>query len=246
MASTNFISLSRAISLQRSMDVTAHNLANASTAGFKSMRPVFQSMIGSEGNGGEINFVKDQGDFIDSRQGGLIHTENRLDIALSGEGWFAFEGPNGSQALGRNGRLSVNADGDLVSSTGFPILSESGAVISLATEDIQTLTIASDGTISSEVGGVLSKIGVFSASEMGGLVSIGNGLYEPASRAEINLTPIDKPVISQGYFETSNVQPILEMTRMIDVQRAYERTVKLMGGDEDLTRQAVRRFGRTL
>jgi flagellar basal-body rod protein FlgF len=249
MDTTNFVSLSTAVALQRSMDVTAHNLANANTTGFKASRPLFEALVSGQVDaqtGEPVNFVKDMGDFIDHRQGALTRTGNQLDIALSGQGWFAYEGPAGQPVFSRNGSLTANSEGELVSVQGQRILGGDGGTITLPQNLAGNFSIAQDGTIAAENGDILAKIGVFDPAASGELEAIGAGQYVPKSGADAELAPSLNFEVVQGFVELSNVQPILEMTKMMEIQRAYERSVKLISGGDDLTRQAIQRLGRLM
>ena len=248
MAGTTYVSLSQATVLQRSLDVVAHNLANVNTVGYKAVRPLFASLVErtNGNNRGGVSFVQDKGNFVDPSQGALLQTGNSLDVALSGDGWFSYENKNGVRAYGRDGQLAVSADGALTTATGARILDDGGAPVSIPAEVGGNISIAADGTISSAKGEVLGQIGVFSLPSGADLNPIGGGLYvAPNGVTGKPMDAVDYKV-SQGYVEQSNVQPILEMTRMIEIQRAYERSANLMSGGDDLSRQAIRRLGRAV
>jgi len=247
MGSTNYVSLSLTVALQRGMDVAAHNLANAGTVGFKAAHPLFESMVSQSDSGStdsQVSYLQDKGDFVDKSQGSLMRTDNPLDVALSGSGWFAYQGPIGQTAFGRDGKLLVDVQGALTTLGGAKILDPGGAPISLPLETGDRVSIGSDGSISTYNGVVVANIGVFEPPNEGNLTSIGSGLYIPKDQAAGALVPATKFQISQGFLEQSNVQPVLEMTRMMAIQRAYEQSVKLLSSDSDLTQQALQRLGR--
>jgi flagellar basal-body rod protein FlgF len=247
MGSTNYVSLSQAVALQRSLDVSAHNLANTNTAGFKAARPMFASLVDeSNGNGpvDSVNYVQDKGDIIDQSQGALAQSGNPLDVALSGEGWFSYETATGQTAFGRDGRLAIGVDGDLVTLTGARILDAGGSPISLPFEVGSQFSIGDDGTISSVDGEILGQIGVFQPPDKSKMTAIGGGLYMSGAGRAGELVETGQFKIAQGFIEQSNVQPVLEMTRMMEIQRSYERSVNLMNDENDLTKQAIQRLGR--
>ena len=105
------------------------------------------------------------------------------------------------------------------------------------------VTIATDGTITDQNGGVIGRIGLFSVDNPNLLAPIGNGLFL-AGGAQAEQT--EDGSMSQGFIEQSNVKPVVEMINLMDIQRAYERAVKLMNDENELTKQAIQRLGRVL
>ncbi len=92
MGNSAYVSLSHATALERSLNLSAHNLANASTAGYKSVQPIFQ--VQNEGDGTSttaLNFVQDSGIYLNQAQGPMTRTDNPGDLAISGPGWFGFD-----------------------------------------------------------------------------------------------------------------------------------------------------------
>lgn len=245
MGSTSYVSLSLATALEKSLDATSHNLANASTAGFKAFRPLFEAVEATpEGSDADpVSYVQDGGSYLDSAQGAVVPTGNPLDIALSGDGWLGFEAPNGQTAYSRNGRLVVDVEGRLTSSSGQAILDAGGAPIVLPNDVGQNIEISPDGTITSGDGAVLGRVGLFDVDSESLMQPIGNGLYISPLAADVP-PPAENVRVAQGFVETSNVSPVIEMTRMIDIQRAYEKSIRLMDESNELTKQVVQRLGR--
>lgn len=245
MGTTNYVSISLATALERSLDLAAHNMANASTAGYKAQHPLLEAVDPS--NSGDqtqaVNYVQDKGIFVDMTQGTMVPTGNPLDIAVNGDFFLGFEAPGGEVAYGRDGRLTVDANGLLVTMAGSPIVDISGSPITVPPETATSVTIATDGTITDQNGGIVGRIGLFSVDNPSILAPIGNGL-SLAGAAQVEQT--EEGRISQGYIEQSNVQPVVEMINLMDIQRAYERAVKLMNNDDELTKQAIQRLGRVL
>ncbi|MGD9863427.1 MAG: flagellar hook-basal body complex protein [Pseudodonghicola sp.] len=246
MGNGNYVSLSLATALQHSIDLAAHNMANASTAGYKAMQPLFEA-VEPEGELTEtsVSYVQDNGTYIDQSQGALIATGNPLDLALSGPGWIGYETEGGNTAYGRDGRLTINADGQLATLSGAPVLNPSGVPITLPQALGQQIIITQDGDITDLEGTVLGQLGIFRMPDVNQMTPIGNGLYLIDGAAG-EVTPDADTRISQGFIEQSNVQPIVEMTRLMDIQRAYERASKLMTDQNDLTKQAIQRLGRVV
>lgn len=247
MESVNYVSLSVASALRRSMDTTAHNIANASTFGYKSSQSLHEAVQqdGPAGPDESISYVRDNGTYVDTSQGALVQTNNPLDVSISGPGWFGFATEGGQVAYGRDGRFAVTTQGQMVTMSGVPVVDPNGAPINIPPEVAGELVIAQDGTLVSPEGDNLGQIGIFQVNSVNAMTAIGGGMFLPPVGAEA-AGPDETSQLMQGYLEQSNVQPVIEMTRLVDIQRAYERAVKLMGEDNDLTKQLIQRLGRAV
>ena len=247
MDNSTYVALSLAQAMRQELDVTANNIANANTAGFKGEHIVFESYLHDRAGvdaDQDISFVTDAGSFTDTRQGPMTQTGNPLDIALLGKGWLSYETAEGQIAYGRDGRFAVDQQGNLITMSGARVLDVGGGAIALP-PDAGDLTISRDGTISSINNGVIGQIGVFDLPDIQALVRIGNGLLtrsEGAGPAPAQISALETEVV-QGSIEGSNVEPVTEMTRLMEIQRAYERAVNLMSGEDELRRDTLRRLG---
>lgn len=246
MGTTNYVSLSLATALQRSLDLAAHNMANASTAGFKTSHPILEAVDPTNsGNPTEaVNYVQDKGIYVDPSQGAMVATGNPLDIAVTGEAWFGYESPDGGVAYGRDGRLTLNNEGQLVTTGGSPIVDVSGTPLTVPQEAGTSVNIAIDGTVTDQNGGLIGQIGMFDVGNPSLLTPVGNGLFNAPNG--VNPEPTLTSDMSQGFIEQSNVQPVVEMIHLMDIQRSYERAVKLMNDENELTKQAIQRLGRVV
>ncbi|EAR51755.1 flagellar basal-body rod protein FlgF [Oceanicola granulosus HTCC2516] len=246
MENSNYIALSLATVMQRSIDVAANNMANANTAGFKGERILFDSYL-SPGDAGEENgatFVLDRGSFMDDSQGPVRNTGNVLDVALQGPGWFSYQTQDGQQAFGRDGRFAVDAQGNLVTQAGARVLDAGGQPIALPPDAVAELVIADDGTLSSPATGALGRLGVFDVPDLKSYTRIGAGMFVAPAEADVAAPLPDLATkVVQGALEGSNVQPIVEMTRMMAIQKSYEQATKLMGTGDELRKDALRRLG---
>ncbi|SFT08982.1 flagellar basal-body rod protein FlgF [Sulfitobacter marinus] len=247
MTETSHISMSLASSLQRQLDMTANNIANTNTAGFKGEHVVFESLLQNDPGAGEdpAAFVSDTGSYIDTRPGALSQTGNPLDVALHGEGWFSYQTPEGQAAFGRDGSFRLDPQGNLTLLSGAKVLDQAGGPITLPTEGIGALSISEDGTISGEGTGPLARIGVFDIPDIQSYKRAGFGMLTAPEGADAP-KPAASTQVMQGTLEMSNVNPVREMTRLIDVQRAYERTNALMGNSDTLRRDALKRIAQNV
>jgi flagellar basal-body rod protein FlgF len=250
MNNTLFVGLSRQMTLQREMDVIANNLANSDTAGFKVEATKVETdtetpKVSSGSQPAAINFVYDAGVDRDFGQGATRTTGGTLDMALQGDGFFSVQAKDGSSHYTRDGRFSLDASGQIVDISGDPVQSASGGAILIDPLKSPPL-IASDGTITQTdprtgTSTVAGKIGVVSFANRSGLQKIGNGQY--ANVSNLPSQPAKGVVVIQGSLENSNVNSVLEMTRMIAVSRAYEQIANMMSQTGDTSDQSIQRLG---
>ncbi len=245
MDAGTYAALSRATAVQRALAVGANNMANANTPGFKSERALFEAYLGGAGGDSEtdVSLVLDRGSYLDPSAGSLRVTGNAFDVAIQGEGWFAFQTEDGRTALGRNGQLTKTADGLLVTARGHRLLDDGGAPVQLPAE-ATGISIARDGTISDSTGDTLGRVGVFRGDGIDGFDRASGAVFVPAGGAEPDLVPVLDPTVVQGALEGSNVDPVTEMTRLIKMQRAFEQANNAMGAEDQLVDETLRRLGR--
>ena len=242
MENATTIGLSRLVAQSRELDVVAANVANAATPGFRAERMIFSDFLVNAGSGalpgGEraLSYAADRSTYRDSSAGALAHTGNPLDLALTGDGFFTVETKNGPR-LTRAGHFAIGANGQLVSEDGDAVLDTAGQPIQFGATDTQ-ISIAGDGTVSSQ-NGQLGKIGVVAASDATKLKAEGSHLLSAVDTAT---APVPGPKVVQGAIEESNVQPALEMSRMIAVQRSFEMLVQFVQSEADRQQNAVQRI----
>lgn len=239
------------------IDVIANNLANVNTSGFKKSRADFQDLLyqtlrpagsqSSEGTQVPTGIQLGQGTrpaavqkiFV---QGEYQFTQNELDLAIEGDGFFQVLQPNGETGYSRGGSFKLDGEGRIVTSDGF--LMEPEIAIPA---DSTTLSVGMDGTVSVMQAGqtdstVLGNINIVRFSNPAGLNSIGRNLYLPtsASGTPTEGTPGQDGLgtISQGYLEMSNVSVVDEMVNMITAQRAYEINSKAISTADEMLQMA--------
>jgi flagellar basal-body rod protein FlgF len=244
MDNSLLVSLSQQLAAFRSMDVIANNLANVSTPGYKRETARFEEYIEqvppAEGQTGTqtVSFVKDAGTVRDLSQGEFTHTGAMLDVAINGNGYFVVQTPAGMRYT-RDGHFSLDGNGQLVTSEGYPVQGDGGALT--ITPDDGQINIGADGTISSVLNGnanQLGKLQVVDFANDAALTKQGANLYSTTQVANPTTSQVQ-----QGMLEGSNVQPVIEITHMIDVTRAYQMTATLTSSQEDLMRQAISQLG---
>jgi flagellar basal-body rod protein FlgF len=237
MENLSYIGLSQQMSLYHQMDVVANNIANMNTPGYKSQDMLFKEYLNSTPTEGEkISQVQDYGTFRDTKQGSLTQTSNSLDAALQGDGYFTVQTAQGIRYT-RNGSFSLDSGGNIVTQTGDQVQSSDGKPITLPQGTTQ-ITIMEDGEVATEQGTIGAFKLVKFADEQS-LIALGGGLYDAQGAAE---QAIDKPKVMQGFIEGSNVQPITEMNKMINITRMYEAVQHMLMTDHDDARQMIQKL----
>ena len=241
-----YVGLSRQMTLQRQMNIIANNIANSDTVGFKAEglvvgedveRPATKG-FSPIGINSKVSFVHDAGMGRDFAQGGLKQTGGTFDLALHGDGFFQVQTANGNR-LTRDGRFTLNAQGQIVDGAGDPVLSSTGNPINI--DPIKTAPqIARDGTISQD-GVIAGKIGVFKVADRSQLSKQGDGLLDTGGQTPTADAPAK---VEQGMIENSNVDPILMMTQMVSVSRAYEQVANMMSETGSLSDESIQRLGK--
>ncbi len=237
------IGLSQQMALRNQMTVIANNLANVNTAGFKGGRLLFEEylMPTSEENlpgtsATNLSYVQDGAVLRDFVTGRMQRTDNPLDVAIGGKGWMVAQTEAGERFT-RNGNLGLRNDGTLITSAGHPILGDGGPIV--IGPDETGITIAEDGTISTSVG-VKGRLRLVEFDNEQALRKEGNSLFSSPDQSK----SAERPRFVQGMIEGSNVQPVVEMTRMIEVQRAYTRTASILQREDELMRDSINKLGK--
>jgi flagellar basal-body rod protein FlgF len=246
MEGPTYVTLSAQIALQKQLEVVANNVANASTAGFKADRQLFQSYLERlKVPGGNIAFVQDRATYIDRTAGPISPTGNMLDVAVQGDGYLSVQTGQGTQYT-RDGRLQVAADLTLTDSGGRPILSPDGTPIQLPS-GYSAVDIRADGTILATVNGVsqnVGQIGTFRPQDPQTLRKSGNGLLVAPPNAMQAIDAGDpNSRLMQGSLEGSTVQTIKEIANMTELSRAYEQLQSLLSDDNDREAKMIQTLG---
>ncbi len=233
---------------QLNVEVISNNIANLTTTGYKRQRAEFQDLlyqdlrrVGSSSSdtgtivpsGIQLGLgVKPAAVYRIAEQGNLSITENPLDVAISGRGYFQVELPDGDTAYTRSGAFQLSPDGEVVTSDGFVVLP--GITIP---EDALSITINANGEVYVQIRGQIQEqlVGQFELAIFangGGLEAIGESLFleTAASGTPTTSTPGDSGlgILEQGALETSNVNVVNEITSLITAQRAYEMNARVI------------------
>lgn len=238
MENSLYITLSRQEALRRQMEVVSNNIANMNTTGFKSQRMLFLEYLERPTREGDrMSFVQDYGLLRNTDAGPISITNNQLDLALRGEGYFTVETISGPRYT-RGGAFQLNANRELVDRGGLPVLGENNQRITIP-EGTSQISIKGDGTVETEQG-VAGKLKVVNFEDEQKLMEMGGGIYS-TEQAEI---PVEQPQVTQGALESSNVQSVVEMTQMIDVLRTYQNVQKMVDTEHERIRTAIRQLSK--
>jgi flagellar basal-body rod protein FlgF len=248
MQNALLIGLSRQTTLERQLDVISNNVANVNTSGFKADASLFEEYLNSGahednfvGRDRRVSYVQDRGTFHDFTQGASEQTKNPLDVAISGDGFLVVQTPAGERYT-RDGGLQINGQGQLVTVAGNPVLGTGGPIVFQPTD--HDINISPDGSISvleasGRTDSIRGKLRLVSFTEAQKLLKEGSNLYSSGEGAPQVDT---KSVVQQGYIEKSNVSAVAEMSRMIEVTRAYTQMSTLLQQQSDLHKSAIEKL----
>lgn len=242
MDNTLLITLSAQNALRRQMDVAANNMANMNTAGFKSEAVLFEPVIRRPASITErpktVEFVRDYTIARDLRPGALQRTDNPLDFALTGDGFFTIGTAQGP-AFTRDGRFQLDTQGRLITRDGQPVLDNAGQPITLDLAAGEPL-MGKDGTLTQN-GVPVATLGIAAFQRPGALDKVGDNLLratleQPAAAQNVEIV--------QGMVEGSNVVAVTELTRIMEITRAFESATRLQKQAEDLRSRSIERLAR--
>lgn len=238
MDMTSPVGLSGQIALARRLETIANNVANAGTAGYRAEAVTFATVV-SKTQPFRTSFAFSGGPHVDGSSGGFRQTGNPLDVAIRGSAYLAISTPQGT-AYTRDGRMQLLPSGDLVSLQGHPILDAGGAPLT-ADPDGGALEIAGDGTIRQQ-GRTVGALGLFDLDLRKGYTRTENAAFLPSATP----APVDDFAansVVQGFTEDSNVNPVIEMTRLIAVQRAFEAMSASLEQRDQALRETIQGLG---
>jgi flagellar basal body rod protein FlgG len=189
--------------------------------------------------------VRESGSITDFSQGTLQQTGGALDLAIRGDGYFVVDTPQGERYT-RNGSFSLNEKGELVNQQGYRVRGQNGP-LQFDQQD-NSITFGREGTITAINGNEKQviergKIRLVRFDNQNSLVREGNGLYSAGGQAPQNVK--ETTSIVQGSLEKSNVNPIIEMSRMLEVMRAYQSLAGMMNKTDDLRKTAIDKLAST-
>ena len=243
MDNTKYISLSRQMGLWKQMEIVSNNMANMNTSGFKSQEALFKSYIvqteGAQGLGrAPVHFTQDFGAFQDFSEGQMYQTGNTFDVAVKGDAFFVVETENGERYT-KKGQFHLDNDGKIVTGDGLPVLSQNNEPIFIAPNEMEVV-ISENGDVSTE-NGLVGQIKIVSFEDNQKLSSIGSSMFENTEGNVMRISN-DEVRVSQGIIEKSNVNSIMEMTKMVNLQRSYEYVQQMIDGEHERLSNTIQTF----
>lgn len=242
MENASSIALSRLSAQSRALEVTAANLANTGTPGYRTERVLFSDWLVREPGGVDSNslppggrvlaYTQDRATYRDQATGPITRTANPLDLSITGEGFFTVQTPTGAK-LTRAGHFERSTDGTIVDAAGNPLLDNAGGKLQLATADT-LLSVDANGTLSSQ-NGQIGKIGIVQPDDPNRMRAEGGRLLTSDSPTHV----VASPKLLQGAIEESNVQPTLEITRMMTDLREFQFTTQFVQAEADRQQSAI-------
>ncbi len=247
MDNANYVALSRQITLQRELDISANNLANMNTTGFKFEQLLVNSQQGAPAFDDPIrspaNFAYDNGVGRNFKQGTLTQTGSPYDFGIDGDGaFFSIQTAKGTQYT-RDGSFVLGPDGTLETQNGDTVMGDGGPIV--LDPKNGTPVVSEDGIISQASQGQTLRVGKLQLVRVANLSDMkkeGNGNYSLTNGA--SAIPATDARLRQGMVESSNVNPMVEVTKLVQINRAYAQLANIIDQNNQLNRTAVERLGR--
>jgi flagellar basal-body rod protein FlgF len=249
MENALLIGLSRQAALERQLNAVANNIANVNTAGYKADNTLFEEYLNTPAHednfvGGDrrVSFVQDRGTYRDLKQGAANETNNPLDVAIDGNAFLTVQAPGGERYT-RDGGMHINSQGQLVTVAGNPVLGTGGPIVFQPTD--HNINITPDGTITVVEGNgrtdsIRGKLRLVTFTDAQSALKEGFNLY---ASGEGGAPQADtKSTVRQGFIEQSNVNSVVEMSRMIEITRAYTSIATLMQQQSELQKTAIQQL----
>lgn len=248
MDNTNYIALSRQMALWKQMDVISNNMANMNTSGYKGDEAVFTTYLAQTENpakgmvGNPLYFTEDYRTYKNFAEGMIEHTGNSLDVAIKGDAFFAVETADGEKYT-RKGQFLLDSNGAIITKEGYTLLSENGTPFFIAPNE-KEISISKSGEVSTE-NGSLGRIRLASFENKQDLQKVGDTLFE---NKEGNIVEYNNGnyEIEQESIEKSNIEPISEMTKMINLQRSYEYVQQMIDTEHERLSNTITAFSQQI
>lgn len=237
METTMYLAIARQAVLRREMEAVAHNLANASTTGYKSQSPLFKEVLSRTTPTEQISTVIDQGLMTNTADGPLKNTDSNFDFGIRGAGYFAIQTPGGERYT-RNGNFKLDSQSRLVTQNDNGVAGADNRSIVIP-PNAGEIRVSGDGTIlaGTQIIGQIKVVGFANDRQL---------KRGPNSLLIANEAPQKAPQakVVQGVIEESNVIPMFELTRLTEVTRNFQQASNLIANEHDRQRDVIRRIGK--
>lgn len=232
------VALSGQIAMEKRLETLAHNLANVRTVGFRAEEVRFEELL-SRTAPDPVAFVTEGETYLSNKSGALTQTGNPLDLAIRGEAFFAYQGQNGL-IYTRDGRMEVTPEGTLQTLTGRPLVDSGGAPLQI--DPAGGPIVVSAGGMIHQNGQQVGAVGLFRIPQ-GANLSRADTSGVRSDRPGVPVVEFTSDSVVQGYVEEANVNPVMEMTRLIALQRAFESAANVVETNNQSLSEAIRTLG---
>jgi flagellar basal-body rod protein FlgF len=243
MQSSLYVALSAQVALEQRLNTVATNVANLGSAGYRAEEVKFESIL-SQAGGREVAFSTPGETFLSRKGGPLTKTDSPLDVGVQGDGWLAVRGPRGPLYT-RDGRMQVTPAGDLQDLSGRPVLDPGGSPLTVDPEG-PPITIGQDGIIS-QGANQIGALGVFRLDPAAKLSRAAGGAVasDIPGRPILDFNQRDETTVrvQQGFQEGANVNPVMEMSRLIEITRTFQSAASAVAESEASLQAAIRGLG---
>lgn len=238
MINAGYVGLSAQLALQQRLDTIANNMANSTVSGFRAEHIRFTTNA-SRTSIPTTDFSTAGRTYLSMRVGEIVRTEGALDVAVDGNAWFGVETPQGT-AYSRDGRFQITHSGELRTLTGHRVLDVGGSPILLDANGAPP-SIARDGTITQGA----RRIGTIGLFALSADAMLSRGVDATVLSDQPGQPVADSPTIGmrQGFVERSNVNPVVELSRLIMDQRLFEAVTNALTEGEQTQQSAIRTLG---
>ena len=240
MQSNFSVALSGQISLQKRLETIANNVANASTAGFRAEEVTFTTLL-SHASSAPVAFASAGQSYLSRASGEIVRTDNLFDVAVQGDAWLGIQTPAGP-VYTRDGRLKMTPTGELQTLNGYSVLDAGNSPI-LLDPNGGAPRISHDGAITQN-NRAIGAIGLFKIDDKASLKRFDNSGVIP-DQPPTPVVEFSKVGVQQGFMERANVNPVLEMSKLIMVSRAFDAVSSSLKDSEASLQEAIRTLGAT-
>ena len=244
METPGYIALSRQMVLRRQLDVIANNIANMDSPGYRGESMMFVEYLADTKDKvpaglRKISYVQDIASMRDLSEGAKTVTDNPLDLAINGNGYFAIESENGERYT-RNGAFMLDGDGQIVTTSGLPLLNDNGQPMVIP-PSAGRIDVARDGTVSyhDQEGGDVVEVGRIQIVQFENEYALKKDAQLMFRADGQEPLPADDAEILQGFIEKSNVKGVVEMTRLMQTVNSYQSAGRVVEAEHERQRRAI-------
>lgn len=238
MQSNFYVGMSAQMAIEKRLQTVANNIANMNTVGFRADGVSFDTVLSNTGDV-PVAFNSSGEGYVSRRAGDVVKTDNPLDVAVQGDGWFGIKTPSGI-AYTHDGRMKIGTTGEVQTLNGDAVLDAGGSSLTID-PDAGPPVISSDGMMTQN-GHQVGAIGLFSISPTATLTHAGTSAVIPDQPA-VPVLDFTNNGVTQGFIENSNVNPVMELSKLISIQHALDGITQMNQTSESSLQDAIKTLG---